>query len=161
MFDRASWSAAKPISTPRWRRSISLAVRELKLAYSITFTASFALTTDLYVIDLAAGSSVTINGGGFSLDGGHTFRGFFDYAGGLTLENLTIQITVATGGGGGSGATPGGGGAGLGGALFVASGGAATLSDVRFLDDQAIGGAGGASGSGAGGGGGLGGDRAW
>ncbi len=130
---------------------------EPKLAYSITFTASFALTTDLYAIDLAAGSSVTINGGGFSLDGGHTFRGFFDYAGGLTLENLTIQNTVATGGGGGSGATPGGGGAGLGGALFVASGGAATLSDVRFLDDQAIGGAGGASGSGAGGGGGLGG----
>ncbi len=128
-----------------------------KLAYSITFTAGFALTTDLNAIDLAAGSSLTINGAGFTLDGANTFRGFFDYAGGLTLENLTIQNTVATGGSGGAGATPGGGGAGLGGALFVASGAAATLSNVTFLNDRAIGGAGGASGTGTGGGGGLGG----
>ena len=60
-------------------------------------------------------------------------------------------------GAGGSGAIPGGGGAGLGGGLFVGSGGAATLSNVTFLNDQAIGGAGGASGTGIGGGGGLGG----
>jgi len=130
------------------------------VAYTITFTASFALTADLYAINLASGSAVTINGAGFTLDGAHTYRGFFDYAGGLTLRNLTIQNAVATGGTGGSGAAPGGGGAGLGGGLFVASGGSATLLNVTFLDDQAIGGTGGASGSGVGGGGGLGGNGA-
>ena len=128
------------------------------VAYTIMFTAGFTLTTDLDAINLAGGSSVTINGAGFTLDGAGTFRGFFDYAGGLTLSNMTIQNAVATGGAGGSGATPGGGGAGLGGGLFVASGGAATLSDVSFVNDQAIGGAAGAAGGTAiGGGGGLGG----
>ena len=127
------------------------------VSYTISFTANFALTTDLYAINLAGGSSLTIDGAGFTLDGGSTYRGFFDYAGGLTLENLTVQNAVAAGGAGGSGAAPGGGGAGLGSGLFVASGGAATLSNVTFLNDQAVGGAGGAIGTGVGGGGGLGG----
>ena len=143
---------------PHWRRSISLAKSSApNIAYSITFTASFTLTTDLYAINLAGGSTVTINGAGFTLDGGGKYRGFFDYAGGLTLENLTIQNTIATGGAGGSGAEPGGGGGGLGGGLFVASGASATLSNVTFLGDRAVGGAGGSSGVAVGGGGGLGG----
>ena len=127
------------------------------IAYAITFTASFTLSTDLYAINLAGGSTVTINGAGFTLDGGGKYRGFFDYAGGLTLENITIQHAFATGGAGGSGAAPGGGGAGLGGGLFVASGASATLSNVTFLGDGAVGGAGGQSGVAVGGGGGLGG----
>ena len=127
------------------------------IGYTINFTASFTLTTDLYAINLAGGSTVTINGTGFTLDGGGAYRGFFDYAGGLTLENLTIQNTIATGGAGGSGAEPGGGGGGLGGGLFVASGASATLSNVTFLGDRAVGGAGGSSGVAVGGGGGLGG----
>ena len=47
----------------------------------------------------------------------------------------------------------------LGGGLFIASQGAATLNNVTFLNDQAVGGAAGsAAGNGVGGGGGLGGD---
>ena len=63
------------------------------------------------------------------INGGGTFRGFFDYAGVLNLDDLTIADAVATGGRGGT-AEPvgfsdgaGGGGAGLGGGLFVASAG--------------------------------------
>src|SRR5215469_14152004 len=36
------------------------------VAYSITFTASFALTSDLYAINLIGGDTVTINGAGFT-----------------------------------------------------------------------------------------------
>ncbi len=127
-------------------------------AYNIVLTAGFSLTTDLYAVNLAAGDTLTIDGMGNTLDGAGKYRGFFDYAGGLTLQNMTIQNAVASGGAGGSGALPGGGGAGLGGGLFVASGGAATLANVTFLNDSAAGGAAGAaSGTGVGGGGGLGG----
>src|SRR5579863_6965523 len=84
-------------------------------AYSITLSAGFSLSTDLYAINLAAGDTLTIDGAGNTIDGSGTHRGFFDYAGALTLQNLTIANTVATGGTGGSGAAPGGGGAGLGG----------------------------------------------
>jgi autotransporter-associated beta strand protein len=79
------------------------------VAYRITFTAGFTLTTDLYAINLPTGSTLTIDGAGFALDGGGKYRGFFDYAGGLTLENMTIQNAVATGGAGGTGSAPGGG----------------------------------------------------
>ena len=128
------------------------------LAYTITLTSSFTLASDLDAINLASGDTLTINGAGYTIDGAGSYRGFFDYAGALTLENLTIQNAVASGGAGGSGALSGGGGAGLGGGLFVASQGAATLDNVTFINDQAVGGAAGAtSGTGLGGGGGLGG----
>jgi hypothetical protein len=127
------------------------------MAYAIDLAASFSLTGDIDAINLAPGASLTIDGGGHTIDGAGAHRGFLDYSGALTLENLTIQNAVATGGAGGSGATPGGGGAGLGGGLFVASQGAATLSNVTFLNDSAVGGAAGPTGAGVGGGGGLGG----
>ena len=120
------------------------------VAYTFTFTNDITLGTDLDAINLLTGSSITIDGAGFALDGAGAYRGFFDDAGSLTLQNMTIRNAVATGGAGGAGATPGGGGAGLGGGLFVASGAAATLADVTFLDDEAVGGAGGAAGSRAG-----------
>ncbi|MGC2412222.1 MAG: hypothetical protein WA459_05945, partial [Stellaceae bacterium] len=82
------------------------------LHYTITFTASFTLGSDLNAINLAAGDALTIRGAGFTLDGAGKYRGFFDYAGALTLRNMTIQNAVASGGAGGSGAAPGGGGAG-------------------------------------------------
>jgi len=128
------------------------------VAYTITLTASFSLSTDLNAINLGSGDTLTIDGAGNTIDGAGKYRGFFDYAGSLTLQNLTIKNAAATGGTGGAGATPGGGGAGLGGGLFVASSGAATLSNVTFINDQAVGGAAGSNGgTGVGGGGGLGG----
>ena len=71
-------------------------------------------------------SNVTVNGGGFTLDGGGVQRGFFVYAGNVAINDLRIQNTQALGGNGaqvGSGAGGGAGGLGAGGALFVASGG--------------------------------------
>ena len=129
------------------------------IAYTIVLTAGFTLSSDLNAVNLESGDTLMIDGGNNTIDGADAYRGFFDYAGGLTLEDLTIENAVARGGAGGSGAIPGGGGAGLGGGLFIASQGAATLNNVIFLNDQAVGGAAGsAAGSGVGGGGGLGGD---
>ncbi|MGX0962568.1 hypothetical protein AB7M63_003017 [Bradyrhizobium japonicum] len=114
-------------------------------------------------------SNVTVNGAGFRLDGGGVQRGFFVYAGTVAINNLTIQNTQALGGngapngssGGGGG---GGGGLGAGGALFVASGGHVTVSNVVLSGNNATGGTGGAGADGmvgssapGGGGGGLGG----
>ncbi|VIO70303.1 Ig-like domain-containing protein [Bradyrhizobium ivorense] len=135
--------------------------------YTINITANFSLTSELYALNLLSGSSVTINGsdghgGGYTIDGLNAQRGFFVYSGNVNLENLTIQNTVAAGGGVVRGG--GGGGAGLGGALFVASNGSATIDNVTFHNSAAIGGNGGAggtgninSGYGFGGGGGMGG----
>ena len=108
-----------------------------------------------------SGSSLTIAGttgiGGArvqTINGSNAHRGFFVYAGNVTLENLTIENAVAQGGAGSAG---GGGGAGFGGGLFVASAGAVTLDDVSFSNDAAQGGAGGGGQSPHSGGGGLGG----
>jgi hypothetical protein len=109
--------------------------------YTIVLTAGFTLTSDIDAINLMAGDTLRIDGAGNTIDGGGVYRGFLDYAGGLQLANLTIQNAVASGGAGGAGAIAGGGGAGLGGGLFVGSRGAATLSNVTFLNDSATGGA--------------------
>jgi autotransporter-associated beta strand protein len=116
-------------------------------------TGTIGLAHDLEGINLAAGITLTIDGNGAVIDGGGTARGFFDYAGNVALENLTLQNLVAQGG---NGANGGGGGAGLGGGLFVAAGANATLLNVAFSSDKAIGGNGGFGK--AGGGGGLGGN---
>jgi hypothetical protein len=121
-----------------------------------------AVATALKAINLKSGVTLDIKGaanGGSVLDGAGLERGLFVYSGVVTIENLTIQNTVAQGGGGGAG-----GGAGLGGGLFIANNtadpnavaGHVTLTDVNFMHDAAIGGAGGAA-PGNGGGGGMGG----
>lgn len=122
---------------------------------SITFGAqTLSAPPDLYALNLASGVSVTIDGGGNTLDGAGAYRGFFVYAGNVTINNLTIANAHAVGGAGGP---SGGGGAGLGGGLFVASAGTVTVAGVAFNRDSATGGAGGAANGGSGGGGGLGG----
>ncbi len=130
-------------------------------AYTIHVTATISLLDDLLAFNLPSGASVTVqgtNGSGSAeaqtIDGNHDQRGFFVYAGTVTLQNLDIANAQALGG---AGVGLGGGGAGLGGGLFVASGGDVTLSNVGFSGDSATGGAGGGSGS-TGGGGGLGGN---
>ena len=129
-------------------------------------TLSAATTNTLNAFNTT--SNVTVNGGGFTLDGGGVQRGFFVYAGTVAINNLTIQNTQALGGNGGAttASGSGGGGLGAGGALFVASGGNVTVSNVALNGNNATGGTGaagaaglsGSSSSGGGGGGGLGGN---
>ena len=134
--------------------------------YLITLLAGATLTesADVAAINLAGGDTLTIGGQGALLNGAGAHRSLFAYAGGVTINNLTIENAVARGGAGGEGVTAGGGGgAGLGGGLFVAAGADVTLSGVRFSKNSAVGGGGGAAtnptggGGGGGGGGGLGG----
>ncbi|MGJ4929170.1 VCBS domain-containing protein [Bradyrhizobium sp. HKCCYLS2038] len=115
-------------------------------AYTIHFAgdislASLATSAQLAAINLDTGSSLLIDGAGFKLDGADAHRGFFEYAGNVRIQNLTIAHTLAQGGDGGIGG--GGGGAGLGGGLFVAAGASATIANVTFLDNAAHGGDGG------------------
>ncbi|MGJ4953912.1 VCBS domain-containing protein [Bradyrhizobium sp. HKCCYLS20291] len=115
-------------------------------AYTIHFAsdislASLAANADLAAINLDTGSSLLIDGAGFTLDGANAHRGFFEYAGSIKIQHLTIAHMLALGGNGGLGG--GGGGAGLGGGLFVAAGASATIADVAFKYDAAHGGNGG------------------
>src|SRR5215469_3990345 len=85
--------------------------------YTITLSGNINLTDGaLLALNLPMGSSLTINGGDFTLDGNDQQRGLFVYAGTVDINDLTISHMVAKGGNGASG---GGGGAGLGGGLFV------------------------------------------
>jgi hypothetical protein len=117
----------------------------INTAYTITLADGVTLATGLDRITLASGDSLTIAGGGNTLDGGGAQSGFFVTAGTVLIDDLTIQNTVATGTNGSAG---GGGGAGLGGGLFVAAGAAVTLNGVVFSGDTARGGAGSAAGAG-------------
>lgn len=93
-------------------------------------------------------------GQNYVIDGGGQYRGLFVYSGSALIENLTIRNAVTQGGKGGDGAfSGGGGGAGLGGALFVNAGAAATIANVSLIDSSARGGGGGSGGYGGGGGG--------
>ncbi|MCX6543975.1 MAG: autotransporter-associated beta strand repeat-containing protein [Acidobacteria bacterium] len=138
---------------------------------TIVFGSNITLTADLPNV----GASVTIDGGGYSLSGNSQYRGLFiesfviPMVGGppaptpvaVTIQNLTIRDTVATGGSGGAGGPGGGGGAGMGGALFVGELATVSVSNVNLISNAAVGGAGGTGGLGdveGGGGGGLGGN---
>ena len=128
-------------------------------AYTITFapglTGANALTLDtsLHAIDLAAGDNLAINGSGGTLDGASAYRGLFVYTGKVTVSNLMVQNTVARGTDGMDG---GGGGAGLGGGLFVATGGNVLLVNDTFKGNTASGGYGFAAAGGGNAGGGIG-----
>jgi uncharacterized protein with beta-barrel porin domain len=136
----------------------------INIQNNITLTGAAANTLNAFNTT----SNVTVNGGGFTLDGGGVQRGFFVYSGTVAINNLTIQNTQALGGNGGGGSSSGGGGAGglgAGGALFVASGGNVTVSNVVLSQNSAAGGNGAAGANGVpsssgpgGGGGGLGGN---
>ena len=132
---------------------------------SIVFNADITLTGNLPSVFI---DGLTIDGQGHALSGNNLYRGFavgsLDGMGTpvtVTIQNITIANTVATGGAGGSGVTGGGGGAGLGGALFIDSGANVTVRNVILSGNSATGGAGGAGsgaagpGGSAGGGGGM------
>jgi autotransporter-associated beta strand protein len=132
---------------------------------SIVFQSNITLTADLPSVS----TSLTIDGAGFSLSGNDQFRGFLVAAFepgtatpspiAVTIQNMTIAGTVATGGNGGDGENGGGGGAGLGGAIFIGSQAAVTLANISLVGNTAQGGNGGAATGlvGSGGGGGMGG----
>ncbi len=104
---------------------------------------ALAAPADLFGINLHSSASLTIDGQGHTLNGAGAYRGFFAYAGSVTIQNLAIDNALARGGNGGGGYFAGGGGAGLGGGLFVGTGAQVTLSGVTFSGDQAQGGNGG------------------
>jgi hypothetical protein len=128
--------------------------------YTITLSGNITLNDvtdpELLAINLPTGSTLTIQGANFTLNGGGNQRGFFVLSGQVGIENLTIADTTASGGAGGAGLAAGGGGMGAGGGLFVNTGAVVTLTNVTFTDDAAVGGDGGRgayTGLGGGGGG--------
>lgn len=93
---------------------------------------------------------VTIDGDGHTLRAAiltsfyqATARGLTVYDGQVLIANLTIANTIARGGSGGLGGGGGGGGMGAGGALFIRTGAAVTLSNVILSDNRSLGGPGG------------------
>ncbi len=132
--------------------------------YNIVFSLSsptITLAGPLPPINLSATNNVTIdgsnNGNQITLDGNSAYRSFFVRRGTVTLENMTIQNSLAQGGNGGIGSHGGGGGLGAGGALFVDQA-TVNVSNLVFNNNGAVGGnggtgSGGSSGAGGGGGG--------
>jgi hypothetical protein len=127
---------------------------------TITLTASITLSADLPILHPDAGSTIVIDGDGFTVDGANAHRIFFVDTGTVVLKDITLSDGYAEGGDGGDGSSGGGGGMGAGGALFVNSTAEVTIINVAFLDNAATGGDGGTGvmATGGGGGGGLGGD---
>ncbi|WP_201723629.1 beta strand repeat-containing protein, partial [Bradyrhizobium neotropicale] len=123
--------------------------------YEIDLTADLALSGNIPAILLASGDTLTIKGGGHTIDGSvsgvATYSGFDLQSGNLVLSHLTVKGTIAHGHDGQSVsfqmAGAGGGGLGAGGGLFIGAGTSATLDGVVFTGDSAIGGSGGHGGS--------------
>ena len=158
----AQGCAGAPNCTVASEAQLQAAINTAVSGNTIIFTNSITLTANLPGVGVSA-SGVVIDGGGFTLSGNNLYRGLavgsLDGLGSpvsVTIQNLTIANTVASGGAGGSGVTGGGGGAGLGGALFIDAGAAVSVSNVFLNSNAAKGGAGG-SGSGLAGVGGFGG----
>jgi fibronectin-binding autotransporter adhesin len=123
---------------------------------TITFTANITLATPLPNLQ----RSVQINGANFTLSGDNHTRVLTVQSGTVDIVDLKIvngRQHGGSGGNSGNGGGGGGGGAGLGGALFIASTGAVTATNVSFNGNAAVGGAGGFRSSTAPGGGGGGG----
>ncbi|MCP3390548.1 VCBS domain-containing protein [Bradyrhizobium sp. CCGB12] len=122
--------------------------------YTFNIVGDLVLSTQLAAFNLASGDTLTIHGNGHTLDA-HGLPSLFVYSGTIDIDNLSVINAVAKGGDSTSG---GGGGAGLGGGLFIASGGAVTLDNVSFAHNHAVGGNGSYfNGYSASGGGGMGG----
>ncbi len=127
---------------------------------TITLTANITLSDDLPLLQAQGGTTLIVNGAGFTIDGQGAHRIFFADSGNVQIENVTLANGHAQGGDGGDGSSAGGAGMGAGGALFVNSGANVTIVGVGFADNAAQGGDGGTGTltTGGGGGGGLGGD---
>jgi uncharacterized protein YhjY with autotransporter beta-barrel domain len=121
-------------------------------ATNIVLTNDINVAVPIY-IGTATSPTITINGGGFTVDGGAEV--FFVQSGTITIRNVTLSGN-AVGGSGGQGSVTGGGALGAGGAIFVGSAATVTASGVQFSNNSATGGsAGPMNGNGYSGGGGL------
>ena len=98
------------------------------------------LNDALLAVNLTAGSRLTIEGNGTTLDGLGTQRGLMVLGGTVEIHDLAITHALARGGDGGSGFYGGGGGGGLGGGLFVGAAGVVTRRGVTFTGNAAQGG---------------------
>ena len=120
---------------------------------TLTGNLTFASAADAITINVTDSQTMTIVGGGFTLDGGYLARVLNIAAGSIELDNLTITHGVVSGAGANSGVAIAGGNA-LGGGISNA--GNLTLKNVTVTANAATGGGGGGGVTGAtvGGGGG-------
>jgi autotransporter-associated beta strand protein len=133
-------SSATVASITALDTAIAAANGQVSGSYTITLGGDIAMNgTAVTAISLAAGVALTIDGAGYTLDGGGSAHGLFAYTGTVAVENLTIANAQADGGNAGAG---GGGGAGLGGGLFIGSAASVTLINTGFMSDGAHGGTG-------------------
>ena len=100
-------------------------------ANTINITGDIVLTGLLPLIE--EDQKLTINGGGFEIDGDDSYRLFFVNSGEVDFKNLSFDSGLAEGGNGEGGA------AGMGGALFVYDG-TVSVTNSAFSYNQAIGG---------------------
>jgi autotransporter-associated beta strand protein len=143
--------------------SLRAAITSAASGDTIQFQVSGTITLQSELPIITKNITIDGNGNNPTVSGAGTYRPFFigdasttgsTYS--VALKNLTIANALAQGG---SGIDGGGGGGGLGGAVFVSSNGALTLSNVSLNSNRANGGAGGAfTNNLAGGGGGMGGN---
>jgi len=112
---------------------------------TITFSPNLPLTLGASLTPIS--QNITINGNGGTIDGTDLYHAFNLTSGTVTIQNLTIQNSLALGKNGiaGDAGGGGGGGAGVGGALYVASGTTSTISNIAFMNNLAQGGNGGAA----------------
>src|SRR5436190_2005632 len=123
---------------------------------TVTLTASIVLTADLPILHPDAGSTIVIDGAGFTIDGDHAHRIFFADSGNLVIKDVTLSNGYAKGGDGGDGSS------GAGGAAFGDQDGGNGADGLALGQDAAgngatangTGGTGGLDGGGGGGGGG-------
>ena len=118
---------------------------------TIRLTANITLTADLPAVQ----TDLTIDGSGHTLSGNGQYRGLIigdlsvvaaPLPVSVSILNLTLANTVASGGAGASSFDGGGGGGGgLGGAIFVADQATVALSGVSVTGAGAVGGSGGAA----------------
>lgn len=125
--------------------------------YEINITSNVTLTAGTTLPAINTTSPLIINGNNFTINGSGVQRGLFVYSGTVAINNLAVVNAAALGGNSSIGGAAGGG-MGAGGALFVASGGNVTVSNVKLSGNSSTGGNGGAAGGLGGGGGGLGGN---
>ena len=123
---------------------------------TITGNIAFASTSDTITVNHPGTGSLTINGGGFTINGNHDGRVITINSGSVTLENVTIKNGLLSGAGGGFGSLNGGSAKGAG--IYVGGSSVVSIKNVTVLDNDATGGGGGGSGAGYsyGGGGGSG-----
>ena len=134
-------------ATPAWSQCTATDTDSLNAAIegacsTITLGKDIQLMGNVAPID----RNLTIDGGGFTIDGGGQFQALQVTGGTVAINNLTVNDALAQGSSGGSG---------LGGGLFVGSGATVTADNVALTNNEAVGGnfsGVGVGGSGSGGG---------